>query len=359
MFKEYILQNWALILILLAFVISLITTVFLRKKTIIRMYILIAVIFVLSIIVFLEFYFAGKAEYRTARTVLMSIRYSATPFIIALIIYALVKRMRWFIFLPAVAVLILNIVSIFTGIVSSIDANDTLVRGPLWTIPYIAVGLYSAALIYLLIRRSNKRLIEIVPIIFLAFSLGSGLVLPFVFREAYASIFCVTIAIALFAYYEFSVLSLTKKDSLTGLLNRHAYYADISNDPKSITALISIDMNGLKEINDNVGHAAGDEALITLALCFMRPLKNRQSGYRVGGDEFIIVCRKTPEEDVLQLVEKIKKYVSETKYTCSICYAINPDGSKPTAELLKGSDEMMYSEKDRFYIESGKNRRHS
>ena len=359
MFKEYILQNWALILILLAFVISLITTVFLRKKTIIRMYILIAVIFVLSIIVFLEFYFAGKAEYRTARTVLMSIRYSATPFIIALIIYTLVKRMRWFIFLPAVAVLILNIVSIFTGIVSSIDANDTLVRGPLWTIPYIAVGLYSAVLIYLLIRRSNKRLIEIVPIIFLAFSLGSGLVLPFIFREAYASIFCVTIAIALFAYYEFSVLSLTKKDSLTGLLNRHAYYADISNDPKSITALISIDMNGLKEINDNDGHAAGDEALITLALCFMRPLKNKQSGYRVGGDEFIIVCRKTPEEDVLQLVEKIKKYVSETKYTCSIGYAINPDGSKPIAELLKESDEMMYSEKDRFYIESGKNRRHS
>ena len=56
-FKEYLLQNWALILILMAFVIMLIITVFLDKKTIRRMYIIIAAVFILSIIVFLEFQF--------------------------------------------------------------------------------------------------------------------------------------------------------------------------------------------------------------------------------------------------------------------------------------------------------------
>ena len=55
--KEYILQNWALILVLMAFVIMLIITVFLDTKTIKRMYILIASVFVLSIIVFFEFHF--------------------------------------------------------------------------------------------------------------------------------------------------------------------------------------------------------------------------------------------------------------------------------------------------------------
>lgn len=357
MFKDYLLQNWPLILILLAFIISLLSTVVLDKKTITRMYFLIGAIFALSIVVFVEFYLIDKPEYKLVRSILMAVRYSATPLIIALITFTLVKRLRWFIFIPAILLVILNVVSIWTGVVFSIDEANSLVRGPLWVIPYVAVGLYSAVLIFLLIKRSNKRMMEIIPIIFLAFSLGSGLVLPFVFRDAYASIFCVTIAIALFAYYEFSVLSLTKKDSLTGLLNRHAYFADISNDPKSITVIISIDMNGLKHINDNIGHIAGDEALVTLALCFMRPLKNKQSAYRIGGDEFIIVCRKTTEEEALQIVKKIKKFVSETSYSVSIGYSFNLNGEKSVGDLIKESDEMMYADKEKYYLETGSNRR--
>lgn len=357
MFKDYLLQNWPLILILLAFTISLLTTVFLEKKTVIRMYILIGAIFLLSIVVFIEFYIAGQPEYRLARTILMAIRYSSTPLIIAQLSFTLVKKMRWFIFIPAILLVILNIISIFTGIVFSIDETDKLVRGSIWLIPYIFVGLYSVLLIYLLVVRSNKRLMEIIPIVFLAFSLGSGLVLPFIFRDAYANIFCTTIAIALFAYYEFSVLSLTKKDSLTGLLNRHAYFADVSNDSKSITALISMDMNGLKYINDHEGHLAGDEALVTLSLCFVRALKNKQSCYRLGGDEFMIVCRKTSEEEVNKIVEKIKKNISETKYSCAIGYSFNPNGDKSIDDLLKESDKMMYEEKEKHYLETGENRR--
>ena len=357
MFKEYLIQNWPLILILLAFVISLITTVFLEKKAVIRMYFLIGIIFLLSIVVFVEFYFADKVEYRTLRTVLMAIRYSATPIIISMIAMTLIKKMRWFIYIPAFVLIVINFISIFTGIVFSINSENTLVRGPLWLIPYILVGLYSIFLIYLLIRRSNKRLMEIIPIIFLAFSLGSGLVLPFIFREAYASIFSVTIAIALFAYYVFTILQLTKKDSLTGLLNRQAYFADINNDSKSITALISIDMNGLKILNDNEGHSAGDEALVTLALCFARPLGSRQSAYRIGGDEFIIVCRKTSEEKVVDIVGKIKESVSKTEYTCSIGYSFNTEGNKSINDLLKESDQMMYEEKEKYYLATGVERR--
>ena len=354
MFKEYLLQNWALILILLAFAISLATTVFLEKRSIIRLYVLIVSIFILSIIVYIEF----STDNVALRNVLMAIRYSATPFIIALITHALVKKMRWFIYLPASALLILDIVSIFTGIVSSIDENNEMVRGPLWVTPYVFVGIYSVLLIFLLVRRSNKRLIEMIPIGFMAFALGSGLVLPFIFKADYAKVFSVSIAIALFAYYEFSVLQLTKKDSLTGLLNRHAYFADISRDPKSISALVSIDMNGLKAINDTEGHDAGDEALSALSLCFRRALKGKESGYRVGGDEFIIVCRRTKEEEVLALVERIKKNVSETKYSCAIGYGLNLDGNKDIDQLLRESDAMMYSDKDKYYEETGINRRH-
>lgn len=351
--KEYFLQNWPLILILLAFLISLLTTVFLDKKTIMRMYILVAAVFVLSIVVFTEFYIIDMPELKNLRIVLMALRYSATPLIIAEISLALVKRLRWFVFIPALALVVINVVSIFTGIVFSVDEANEMQRGVLGYLPFIMVALYGALLIYLLIRQSNKRPTEILYIIFFAFALSSGVVLPFIFQGQYATIFCTIIAIALFTYFEFSVLQLTKKDSLTGLLNRHAYFADVSNDPKSITAIISIDMNGLKMINDTVGHAGGDEALVTLALCFVHSLKNKQSGYRIGGDEFIIVCRKTSEEEVLRLVEQIKKHVSETEYSCAIGYGLNLDGSKSIPDLLKESDKMMYAEKEKHYAELG------
>lgn len=356
-FVEYLIQNWSLILILLAFVIMLQITVFLDKKTVIRMYMLIVAVFLLSIIVFTEFYLAELGEYKEVRLVMMSIRYSATPVIIAMIIFALVKRAHWYVFAPCVVVIAINIVSIFTGIVFSIADSGDIKRGLLGYLPYIAVGLYSVVLVYILVKQSTKQASEIIPIVFLALSIGSGLVLPFVFKKDYSKIFCPTLAIALFVYYVFLILQLTKKDALTGLLNRQAYYALVNSNPKDVTACVSIDMNGLKTINDTNGHLAGDEALTTLALCFTKAAKVKQLVYRLGGDEFIILCRKTSEEELVSLVSNIKSYVSDTAYSCSVGYSYSSDGSKSLADMTKESDVMMYADKAKYYSKTGKDRR--
>ena len=353
-FKLYILQNWILILVLAAFIIILATTGFLDKKATNRYYILIAAVFLLSISVFVELYIENDAKYKMLRTALIAIRYSATPIIVAQIIFALIKKQGLYIFIPSLILLIIDIVSIFTGIVFSIDDANHIVRGPLGYLPFILAGLYNAFLIYVLIRRSNKRFLEIAPIVFLAAVLLSGVVFPFIYGSDYSKIFCSTMAVALFIYYVFSILQLTKKDALTGLLNRQAYYAEVGRSLNDITAIVSLDMNGLKMINDTYGHNAGDEALITLALCFVKACKVRQSVYRMGGDEFAIVCRKTSEEDVKKLVERIKKYVSETKYTCSIGYSYSEEGYKLSDDLLKSSDEQMYLDKAEYY----KNQKH-
>ena len=108
-------------------------------------------------------------------------------------------------------------------------------------------------------------------------------------------------------------------------------------------------MNGLKTINDTYGHAAGDEALITLALCFSKAVRVRQSVYRMGGDEFVIVCRKTSKENVEVIVKRINDYVSQTKYSCSIGYSYHEEGTINLEELLKESDKKMYSCKSDYY----------
>lgn len=357
MVKEYILQNWALILILAAFAISLRETIFLDKKTIRQLCLLIASIFVLSITVFVEFHLADAGWHISARAVLMAIRYSATPLIIATVIYILAKGFRWSVYIPALILTVIDFVSIPTGIVFYFNADGTFGRGPLGFLPFIVVGVYSVFMIYILVKRSNRQMMEIVPISFLGFAFASGLVLPFIYKDDYAQIFCSTIAIALYVYYEFSILVLTKRDPLTGLLNRQAYYSYIANNPENITALISIDMNGLKAINDGSGHAAGDEALKTLAACFLSVVRGRQRCYRVGGDEFIIVCRQTTRDETAAIAEKIRQKVSETKYSCAVGFSHVQDGAQTLDELLRRSDSMMYAEKSRYYTESGKDRR--
>lgn len=355
--KEYLLQNWPLILILIAFVIMLTITVFLNKKTIRRMYVLIGVVFALSISVFFEFYLGDINKLHNLRVVLVAIRYSATPIIISLLLLALVKKSRWYVVIPALVLAIINFISIFTGIVFSIDDNGTLVRGFLGYLPYIGVGIYTVWLIYVLIMQSNKQPTEIIPIIFLALSLGTSLFFPLIIGKEFSKIFCTIVGVALFVYYVFMILQLTKKDALTGLLNRQAYYSYITNNYKDITAIISIDMNGLKKINDTLGHIAGDEAISTVASCLMKSVRYKQPAYRTGGDEFIIVCKKTSEDELLRLISVIRKNVSETEYTVSIGYCHSLDQNKDIDDMVKKSDEMMYKDKERHYAETGEKRR--
>ena len=355
--KEYVLYNWGLILVLLAFVIMLIITVFLDRRTVIRMFILIGAVFVLSIVVFLEFYFAENNILPTFRSVLIAIRYSATPIILSLILITLVKKAKWYVLIPAFILAAVNVISIFTGIVFKIDENGELIRGVLGYLPYVGVGVYSFFLVFILIRQSNKDITDIIPVVFLAFAFSTGLIFPFIIGKEYSKIFTTTIAIALFVYYVFLILQLTKRDALTGLLNRQAYYSAINDRAKDITGVVSIDMNGLKTINDTLGHLAGDEAITTLAACFNKSVKFRQKVYRIGGDEFIILCFKNKEEDITKLVSSINTNVTETKYTCSIGYYFDASVDKNVENMIKISDERMYKNKNEYYLKNGIERR--
>lgn len=353
MITDYITKNWALILVLLGFTVSLISTVFLDKKTIMRMYALIIEVLALSILVYTEFYLADHNAHHLTRSILIAVRYSATPFLFAQIIITISKRQRWLIFIPAFILTLIDFISIPTGIVFSIRDDGKMIRGPLGLLPYFVVGLYCVFLIYLMIKHSKKQTTERIPIIFFCFAFFSGLILPFLIGSDYSELFCETIAISMFVYYVFSILQVTKLDPLTGLLNRQAYYSDTSSEPEEISALVSIDMNGLKAINDNEGHLAGDKAISTLADCLIRAAKRKQPVYRVGGDEFVIVCRKTPENEVIELTKRIHKLVSETPYSCSVGYGYSSDGKKSIDELLSESDENMYAEKELYYQNSG------
>ena len=96
--------------------------------------------------------------------------------------------------------------------------------------------------------------------------------------------------------------------------------------------------------------AEGTEYFI-LALCFLRATRAGQLAYRIGGDEFVVVCMDSTEKDVKDLIARIEKYVSETRYSCAIGYSYSEGGSTNIEEMFMESDKAMYEAKKRHYRE--------
>ena len=104
-------------------------------------------------------------------------------------------------------------------------------------------------------------------------------------------------------------------------------------------------MNDLKYLNDNHGHAAGDEALKTIASILIKEKRNDGETYRVGGDEFVLFYyNNVNEEYVLERIKAMREMLSKTPYTCAFGYAMKkPDSS--VEEAITEADARMYADK--------------
>jgi diguanylate cyclase (GGDEF)-like protein len=150
-------------------------------------------------------------------------------------------------------------------------------------------------------------------------------------------------------------------DGLTGLANRTLFHARIADavNPRRRTdgraAVIVIDLDGFKEINDSLGHAAGDELLVTLSARLESALRTSDTVARLGGDEFgILLPEVRTQEDVLQAVERMRTAIEEPvalqglslSLEASIGVALYPADGEDVETLLRCADAAMYHAKD-------------
>lgn len=358
---DFIDDYLALLLLLVAMTILIHTTVHLSKRMIRNLMILIIYLFVLSVVDYVEVYLGNLPYYSAWRAFLTSVKYVIPSLMLAEIIVIFSDIRNFLVFLPAIINGCISVLSIFTGWVFSFDMSDnTFHRGPLGMTPFIVcIGyiIYIAVYTFFMVGR---QLDDILPMGFVVFSGLVSVVLPPFVGESFEKWFTTTMAISAFVYYVFLVQQLTKRDPMTRLLNRQSYYADLQK-AGDITALISLDMNGLKKLNDSEGHEAGDIALKTLGDCFRKAVNYRQRVYRIGGDEFAIICRHCDEESVRILISNINDKVGETVYHCSIGYSMLEPGMT-LEEMYKKADDSMYRAKQEFYkshseMDRRKNRR--
>ena len=164
---------------------------------------------------------------------------------------------------------------------------------------------------------------------------------------------------------EENLIRISMTDEMTRLFNRRCFDEDLKEirdaELSDDFVVLSVDVNGLKKINDTKGHAAGDELIKGAADCLALSVGKEGKVYRTGGDEFMAIVHTL---DPKKLKERIKEkalkwhgaYVNEL--TMSIGYAAHRENEGASVdELERIADKNMYEDKELFYKERGIDRR--
>ncbi len=159
-------------------------------------------------------------------------------------------------------------------------------------------------------------------------------------------------------------------DPLTGVRSRSAYYRvirslDMSEMLPAELAVFTIDINGLKRVNDSLGHDAGDELICGAADCIRKALAAEGNCYRTGGDEFVVLTsmnREMAKTALIQLKMEADhwqgKKVKSLSLSAGCALMEEYDTRGMTAEMLvRESDKAMYEAKAAYYRRKGNDRR--
>lgn len=161
-------------------------------------------------------------------------------------------------------------------------------------------------------------------------------------------------------------------DTLTGLKNRRAMDHILEHlvSSKATFALMHLDLDFFKAVNDELGHAAGDHVLTEAARIMLEETRNDDTVARIGGDEFVLIFRGLSDRDVLQriaerLISRLQQPMDYQGQSCTISASIGTAlsaqiPSLDPADILKAADMALYEAKrsgrgcHRFYCEQEK-----
>lgn len=153
-------------------------------------------------------------------------------------------------------------------------------------------------------------------------------------------------------------------DELTKCFNRHAYDLDMEQlDLNTEWVYISLDLNGLKQANDSLGHSAGDELICAASNCMKFAFASYGKIYRIGGDEFVVLIQESVSniDSILQVFDTtIHDWHGKYSNSISVSYGVVKSSEQDFDSIhsvSKLADERMYKSKSEYYNMSGNDRR--
>ncbi|MBP3476362.1 MAG: sensor domain-containing diguanylate cyclase [Lachnospiraceae bacterium] len=146
-------------------------------------------------------------------------------------------------------------------------------------------------------------------------------------------------------------------DQLTKFGNRYAMDEHLENmtDGESV-GVVFCDVTGLKRINDTEGHKAGDKLLLRACESLRREF-NGYELFRIGGDEFLVLCPRIEEETLKQKAGALKRDMQKHSVSMAVGAVWQKDGKKNIDKLLSESEKLMYKDKAAYYRAAGIDRR--
>lgn len=306
----------------------------------------------------LDVWSRGEPDRRTLHLVFSMIGYvmrPAAPMSIAQIVYPKEKRPRYLWF-PFILNALVYLTAFFSPVVYSIDESNELVIGPMGLMVfsvcffYIVFAVLTTWARFRYEVRTRDRFI-------LYISAAACLIAALIDWEMDTEHVNAAIMISSIFLYMFIWFYDTNRDPLTRLRNRLAFYEDSERYALLVTAVASVDMNGLKELNDSKGHEAGDEALKAIGQSMEEIAGRRIVAYRIGGDEFALLYIRQDETVVRDTMYGMKRLVEEKGYSVSVGYSMRSGRDDTVTDMLRRSDEWMYKDKAGYYRKIGRDRR--
>lgn len=153
------------------------------------------------------------------------------------------------------------------------------------------------------------------------------------------------------AIREAELKRLSELDGMTGLYNKNKYISMVEKHYPAVDTIgvLFWDADGLKTLNDTHGHEVGDSLITTVGMSIREMCNETRHGYRIGGDEFLMVLENVSEAEVCRVAEEWKKSFekinrqAETSFHASLGYAIGSGAQ--IEDVVHRADEMMYVEK--------------
>lgn len=152
---------------------------------------------------------------------------------------------------------------------------------------------------------------------------------------------------------------LSFEDSLTGLFNRNKFTMLVNSEPVETAqteplGVAYFDLNGLKEVNDQFGHKAGDDFIIRAAKHIKTHFPNQ--GFRIGGDEFLIICREGTEQDFYHKIDLLSQDMTLDNISSAKGISWRSENCN-LQEQFDEADQRMYEDKKNYYTSTEHDRR--
>lgn len=304
---------------------------------------------VFSMMVFecLDYYFESFDHYVFARNITSAAGYTLTPVILMLFSFVIGRKYKYdfLLWLPALFVAVVAFTSPLTKVMFYFTSDNLFVRGPMGYLSHIVSGLYLLHMISISLFNFNvidKAESFIIYMIALCIAGTTAIESIGNFRFLLTDV----IIIAGMFYYMYLYSQIYRRDPLTNTLNRRCFYTDSKKYQNGVMAIVSMDINGLKTINDNYGYAEGDIAIQTFANVAKKVAPKGFVLYRTGGAEFMALGIKKEEAETEKFITDIKLEMAKTKYSVSCGYVIYVPQNN-FEECCKASDSKMYMDKRR------------